>query len=207
MARDSYPRPNERERERERVSLENSPRQMEREKMREQILKPYRVPQILRTDSSTDMNGFFGSGSLYNKQKQLDSHSRPILPPLNLIMLRILFLDTWFRCLTKIISTPDEAKLTGKHYKWYEMGFFTQWDRSGQHRVLCIDTPSHFRSAFLAAVAHSTLDINDPFVMFKPLIDELINVYDRSVWRIRDAIRVIEQVPYPINAYLIPTYD
>lgn len=59
--------------------------------MREQILKPYRVPQILQTDSSADMNGYFGSASLYNTQKQLDSHSRLILVPSNLTVLTDLF--------------------------------------------------------------------------------------------------------------------
>jgi hypothetical protein len=93
---------------------------------------------------------------------------------------------------------PDEEKPSKEEYTWFEMGFFTHWDRSGQRRVLCIDTPGHFRSALHAIVTHSTLEPNDPFAMLKPLIDELLKLSDRSVWRVRNAVRDVEKVFQPL---------
>lgn len=55
-------------------------------------------------------------------------------------------------------------------------------------------------------MAHSTLEMNDPFAMLKPLIDEVINLYDRSVWRVRDAIRVIERVSTLSATYISHTH-
>ncbi|GFG18681.1 hypothetical protein IFM5058_09251 [Aspergillus udagawae] len=46
----------------------------------------------------------------------------------------------------------------------------------------------------------SPLDLKDPFCMHVPLIDEIVKLYDQSVWRIRDAVREIEKRRVEIGA-------
>jgi hypothetical protein len=83
---------------------------------------------------------------------------------------------------------------SGKHYRWYEMGFFTRWDHSGRCRVLCIDTPKELPSKLQKVLQKSPFDLKDPFAMHGPLIDQIVKLYDDSVWAIRDPIRKIEKV-------------
>ena len=82
----------------------------------------------------------------------------------------------------------------GIRYKWYEMGFFTRWDHSGHCKVLCIDTPKELPSKLKEVLTKSPLDLKDPFAMHAPLIDQIVKLYDDSVWAIRDPIRKIEKV-------------
>jgi hypothetical protein len=93
---------------------------------------------------------------------------------------------------------PAEEESFEEKYTWYEMGFFGHWDQSGQHRVLCIDTPGHFRKALHGIVSHFVLEPNDPFAMLPPLIDEIVKLCDNSVWRIRGMIRDMEKVFQPL---------
>jgi hypothetical protein len=115
---------------------------------------------------------------------------------------------TWMRCLVKMIL--DAPLPNGKDYKWNEMTFLTRWDRIQQsHQVLCIDTPDHFPKNMQDALrgvgqgggeSHmlpsSGVDyFNDPFAMHAPLLDQVVEWNDASVWAIRHPIRTIEKVP------------
>lgn len=104
-----------------------------------------------------------------------------------------MLLGTWFRCLVKNVLKNDEPRQSGKGYTWYEMGFFTCWDNSGRCRVLCIDTPEDLQSG-LETVLQESLNPRDPFAMHIPLLDQIVKLYDDSVWRVRDPVRDIEKV-------------
>jgi len=93
----------------------------------------------------------------------------------------------------------EEPVHEGKAYIWYEMGFFTYWDRLGHCRVICIDTPEELQSGLEDALQKqsSSLDSSDPFAMHAPLLDQIILLYDDSVWRVRDPVRKIEKVSAP----------
>jgi hypothetical protein len=81
-------------------------------------------------------------------------------------------------------------------YKWYEMGFFTYWDHPGLCRVLCIDTPEELQLGLQTVLGNQSplLELRDPFAMHVPLIDQIILLYDISVWRVRDPVRKFEKV-------------
>jgi hypothetical protein len=93
-------------------------------------------------------------------------------------------------------SGKPEKDLAGKPYKWYEMGFITEWDKSGKCRVLCIDTPEELQSGLKAVLKNKSAPLNfeDPLAMHIPLIDQIILLYDDSVWRFREPLRSIEKV-------------
>jgi hypothetical protein len=88
---------------------------------------------------------------------------------------------------------PDNED--GKGYKWYEMGFFTRWDNSGHCRVMCIDTPARLRAELQKALQNlpTKVEFHDPFALHTHLLDQIILLYDLSVWRVRDPVRKVEK--------------
>jgi hypothetical protein len=104
---------------------------------------------------------------------------------------------TWFRCLVKEVH-HDGTKIA---YMWHEMSFFTQWF-PGHSIVLCIGAPKQTSTRLASSLAESTspLNFSDPFSMHVPILDQMIILYDESVWQIRHMIRRREKVPY-IGSY------
>lgn len=113
-------------------------------------------------------------------------------------------LGTWFRLLTKRVLRSEEKntfqqtrkRLSKKEYIWFEMGFFTFWSKPDFCRILCIGTPPELQLALQADLMQRNpgLEFKHPFGMFAPLIDQIVELYDDSVWRLRDPIRKIERV-------------
>jgi len=147
------------------------------------ILRHFDAPPVLASEMCAEINGYFGSRSSYN-EKSLKSYS------------------TWMRCLVKMIL--DEPLPDGKKYIWYEMTFLSRWDASQDlHQILCIDTPNEFPEKILQALREDQgLDSNpkssnyssDPFSMHALLLDQVVELNDKSVWNIRHPIRDIEKV-------------
>jgi hypothetical protein len=75
------------------------------------------------------------------------------------------------------------------------MTFFSRWE-PGHCIVLCVDTPDSLRVRLEQSLAteQGTLDLSDPFALHIPLLDQIIILYDQSVWGIRDLIRRVEKV-------------
>jgi hypothetical protein len=75
------------------------------------------------------------------------------------------------------------------------MSFFGRWE-PGHSMVLCIDTPENFRFQLEQSIAkgEDMIDLSNPFALYVPLVDQIVDLYDRSVWRIRDLIRTVEKV-------------
>ena len=74
------------------------------------------------------------------------------------------------------------------------MTFLSIWE-PGRYMMLCIDTPSGFREDLQHSLEREQkLDLQDPFAFFLPLMDQIILLYDHSVWGIRDLIRQVEKV-------------
>lgn len=94
---------------------------------------------------------------------------------------------------------PDDDN--GKGYKWYEMGFFTHWKRGGCCRVMCIDTPERLQSGLRTSLQSRPSgpgipeipNFCDPFALHTDLLDQIIQLYDVSVWRVRDPVRKVEK--------------
>jgi hypothetical protein len=75
------------------------------------------------------------------------------------------------------------------------MTFYSRWE-PGHCMMLCVDTPDGFQKELKHTLEceQGPLDFNDPFALHMPLMDQIIAVYDRSVWSIRDLIRRVEKV-------------
>ena len=89
----------------------------------------------------------------------------------------------------------DSKGLDHHEYEWYEMGFFTTWMSTGSQVVLCFNVPQilhiRLRTIFLSP---STPKLPDIYSLHAVIIDEIITLFDKSVWTLRDIIRKIELV-------------
>lgn len=167
------------------------------------ILRHFDAPPVLATKMCTEINGYFGSKSIYDENNdKLKSYSKShsadwIFLNLTRKMEKTNGTGTWMRCLVKMIL--EEPLANGKDYRWYEMTFLSKWDKNtGRHQFLCIDTPDYFPRKILGALKGqdhmSVTYYRDPFAMHAPLLDQVVELNDESVWAIRHPIRKIEKV-------------
>ena len=92
-------------------------------------------------------------------------------------------------------------------WEWFEMGFFVHWKPSQSTVILCFDTPEKLQSLLGSALRRNSNDIDaaDPYSLLSTLIDQVIALYDESVWSMRNHVCKAEEVRFPIpcsNFYL-----
>lgn len=111
-------------------------------------------------------------------------------------------LDARFRCLVKKVWYEEVEKdkkgntITKLDYCWNEMTFFTHWDVHSS-LMICVNTPTEFIEKLMIALKKEGqifLDSEDPFAIFIPVMDEILKIYNDSVWSVRDVLRPIEKV-------------
>lgn len=96
---------------------------------------------------------------------------------------------TWFRY---IIKKVDPKQTT---YSWSEMSFYTKWTPSSSV-ILCFDVPktSQMRT-HQAVVSHQQqLNFKDIYAGHVLVLDEILALFDESVWALRDEVRRVEKV-------------
>lgn len=162
-----------------------------------EILRSFNIPDFLNTRTCIDLNGYFGCRGKYKEEHDNEEHDKEKynMEEHDKEKHSLESYSTWFRCLVKLLLEGSEITQIGKgkNYIWYEMGFFTHWDHSGHCRVLCIDTPEKLPSDLQTALKGSPFKRGDPFAMHTPLLDQLVRLYDDSVWRVRHPVRDIEK--------------
>lgn len=100
------------------------------------------------------------------------------------------WLVTWFRFIIKQVIGKEGG------YIWNEMTFHTKWTpRSAT--ALCFDLPVSAQDQIQLALSRqeqaTLLDIYSVQVI---ILDEIIHLFDKSVWAIRDAVRNVEKVNF-----------
>ncbi len=76
------------------------------------------------------------------------------------------------------------------------MGFIVHWKPTYTTTVLCFDTPEKLQNLLGSALQHkgSNIDIADPYSLLSTLIDQVITLYDESVWSMRNHVCAAEAV-------------
>lgn len=114
----------------------------------------------------------------------------------------------WLRCLTKLVRRLDVGAGTaytagGIHeqaYSWFEMEVFVHWKAPDNCRIICIDTPKDFQDALLTALQESPpLQMADACAMARHVVQQVVSVFEMTVWRLRDCVRSLEQVGTTIS--------
>ena len=100
---------------------------------------------------------------------------------------------TWFRFMTKHVSASFVA--VKPPYHWHEMDFFTRWTSHGRLETICFNTPASVKSQVQVTLLQRTdTSTDDCYAYIALLVNEVVKLYDQSVWLIRDHIRSVEQV-------------
>lgn len=79
-------------------------------------------------------------------------------------------------------------------WEWYEMGFLTCWKPSGSLTLICFDLPTKSQSKIQSIIDSHIVDGSNPYSTFLLVSDELLWLYDDSVWSIRNHISQWEAV-------------
>lgn len=102
--------------------------------------------------------------------------------------------EIWSRYLVKQLEQNTDSN--HHRYVWYQMAFFALRNASGRTTVLCFDTPDRFRLRLLEDLSSNSRGANEPDIhqLHTFLVDQILNLYDASVWALRDIVRNVERV-------------
>lgn len=184
----------------------DKPSSLESDNAVAEILRSFNIPDFLNTRTCIDLNGYFGCRGKYKQEHDKEEHDKEEHDKEEHDKEKynrehdkkkhsLESYSTWFRCLVKLLLEGSDITRVGKgkDYIWYEMGFFTHWDHSGHCRILCIDTPENLPSDLQKALKGSPFKRSNPFAMHIPLLDQIVRLYDDSVWLVRHPVRDIEK--------------
>ncbi|KAF2135191.1 uncharacterized protein K452DRAFT_260998 [Aplosporella prunicola CBS 121167] len=75
-------------------------------------------------------------------------------------------------------------------YDWQQPSIYISWNsRDKITLILCIDTPNELRVAIQDTWDQNLTERNDPYKWYCLIIDSLTDLYDTSVWKLRDLVR------------------
>ncbi|EPS42093.1 hypothetical protein H072_3950 [Dactylellina haptotyla CBS 200.50] len=142
------------------------------------LQKFYGMPAEIWSNVHWEANGYFGC-----RDGDLDRH------------------DTWFRFLVKQLikgGDPTRQFPMDYDYKWYKMGFFSTWSQSGHKSILCLDCPQDLIISVRLSLDNCSNDhfLVDPYSFHQIIIRGIVNIYDNSIWTIRDVVRDVEKAGY-----------
>ena len=176
---------------------------------RQKLSERYQIPDCFWSPTCLNLNGCFGCENLYDEKDELRGHSRYIWAALDWQWLyRRIHLEcclkgwpvrlvTWFRFFIKQLA-GNSSYASDPKYMWHEMGFFTRWLHSGSGSVVCFNVPAPFQKSIIDALEFIPEDAIacDAYAFHTLIADEVVKLYDDSVWRIRNVIRKVEKSRY-----------
>ncbi|EGX54027.1 hypothetical protein AOL_s00004g60 [Orbilia oligospora ATCC 24927] len=136
----------------------------------------YSMPNDIWTKVHWESNGYYGCSD--GRDEDIDRH------------------DTWFRFLVKqLFEKPGKDFPQDYDYSWDKLGFFTTWKKSGRKCMLCLDCPDDLVKGMRKSLETASPDhfIVDPYAFHQVAIRGIVNLYDKSIWRIRDVVRTVEK--------------
>jgi Mg2+ and Co2+ transporter CorA len=128
------------------------------------------TPHCLWTTLCQRSNGYFGCENICDATGTMKGH------------------NTWFRFQIKQLSHVRAD------YVWHDFTFFTTWKPLGIHTVLCFDVHPIFQDQIQKALnARLPGQDADIYLLHTALTSVILELYDHSVWTIRDRVRDIEK--------------
>ena len=156
------------------------------EDLRSSLSSDHAIPPVFWTPLCRKSNGFFGSESFYDADGHIKGHSTASLYE---YLYMLICLDTWFRFIVKRVDPIQSS------YSWSEMSFYTTWTTEFTIN-LCFDVPkaSQMRLHQALNLRQKPFDTRDIYASHVLLLDEVLAMFDDSVWALRDGVRQIEIV-------------
>ena len=103
--------------------------------------------------------------------------------------------DTWFCFLIKQVFRNNDHEAAS--YTWQYLRVFAKWSFEHQtHVLVCFDAAPDFPTRLLQAFTakHAVLALGGPYAIHVAIIEEVMSLFNRSVWSLRDMVRDIELV-------------
>ena len=188
------------------------------DKVQQRIITKFGIPLILLQGICLELNGFASHEPVHNSDGHLVQHSKFATQLLNITDLCV-STDSWSRFVVKqtyetlrsgrgfvahkgsyLNMTDSKASIHSPKsrphgWEWYEMGFFVHW-KPFSTTVFCFDVPKHFQIALESTLVtkKETIMFSDPFSAYRIILNEVISLYNDSVWSIRNHICAWESV-------------
>ena len=92
---------------------------------------------------------------------------------------------------------PTQGPIRISHgYEWFEMSFLVHWRPPGSTTILCFDVPEKLLQLLETALAQTgvKIDFTDPYSLLSCLFDQMLALYDESVWSMRNHVCTVEAV-------------
>ena len=98
-------------------------------------------------------------------------------------------LDTWYRIIVKNVAPMQSS------YSWAEMSFYTKWTPHSTLN-LCFDVPVAVQVRLRRELdsREQPLGVGDLYASHVRILDQILIMFDESVWALRDGVRQIEKV-------------
>jgi hypothetical protein len=145
--------------------------------LRKELCKHFpNIPQMFWSKTCVQHNGFFGT------KISADPSDAPFAPKSPRV-------ETWFRMIVKSIQAPTKnVDLT--QYAWYEMSFISTCGKD-RNMLLCLDTPRSLAWNMLDVLSEEENKdaATGPYGLHQLLLEQLMVVYDESVWDIARIMR------------------
>ncbi|KAK6512601.1 hypothetical protein TWF481_001484 [Arthrobotrys musiformis] len=136
----------------------------------------YGMPNDIWSKVHWESNGYYGCSD--GRDSDMDRH------------------DTWFRFLVKQIFEVPGKKFPNEYdYDWDKLGFFTTWKKSGRKCMLCLDCPDDLVKSMRKSLDTTSRDhfVVEPYAFHQIAVRGIVNLYDKSIWKIRDVVRTVEK--------------
>lgn len=111
-------------------------------------------------------------------------------------------IDTCFKFIIKDLISPKNT--VGGDYVWHEMTFCCTWVDQKELVILCFDFPEHLQESLISTVSRTlnpTVSTDSAQLMTYSfgslhctIVEQVVSLYDDSVWSIRDSLRHLEKV-------------
>jgi hypothetical protein len=97
--------------------------------------------------------------------------------------------ETWFRMIVKSIRAMQK-NVDFMQYQWYEMSFISTLSKE-RNMLVCFDTPRSLAWNILGVLSEeeNTDVATGPYGLHQLLLEQLMTVYDESVWDIARIMR------------------
>jgi hypothetical protein len=145
--------------------------------LRKELCKHFpNVPRMFWSKTCVQHNGFFGT------KTSADPSSTPFAPAPPRV-------ETWFRMIVKSIHAATKtADFT--QYAWYEMSFISTCSKD-RNMLLCLDTPRSLTWNMLNVLSEEENEdaATGPYGLHQLLLEQLMVVYDESVWDVARIMR------------------
>lgn len=151
------------------------------------------TPAVFWSDTCVDHNGFFGSHTsstpiCISKPSPASSSTDQTATPAAVEHQEVV--STYFRLIVKTLLPAERLVVA---YEWHEMGFLSIFSDT-KSLLLCFDIPAGSITNLYQTLPKNTDQITGPFALHIPVLEELMKLYDRSVWTMARAVRAIEKV-------------